>query len=108
MEERNKYSYSLDNFVSTEMKSISKLVIFTLILNFIELYVVVIGNEIEDYIKTVSSYYEKRHVQILTHFSCFSKSKSQTLIVSEFFILESVQFHSNIYVLSLPIFANNL
>lgn len=34
-----------------------------------------VENEVDDYIKTVSTYYQKRHANVLTHFSCFSKSK---------------------------------
>lgn len=66
------------------MKSIPKIVIVISIsiFRFVELSVIESGNEIEDYIKTVSSYYEQRHVQILTHFSCFSKSNQ---IYIEFF-----------------------
>lgn len=56
------------------MKNILRIVIFTLIFNPFEFGAK--GNEIEDYLKTVSIYYQKRHVKILTHLSCFSQSKA--------------------------------
>lgn len=52
------------------------------LLHFILIYVVVnfgelqtIESEVDDYIKTVLSYYRVRNVRILTHFTCFTTGK---------------------------------
>lgn len=65
--------------LNKKMNKFLRIVTLTLILNIFEF--VAKGDEIEDYLKTVSIYYQKRNVKILTHLSCFSAAENARISV---------------------------
>lgn len=69
----SRWNTKVESHSKSAMYKLKELIIFCFVLKFHEFRL--IENDVEDYIEMVTTYYSKRNVMILTHFSCFSQSK---------------------------------